>query len=238
MAKKKIAVMVFGPPGSGKGTQADLIADHYDLIHFDTGKVIERTVHNPRNAGDPVIRREKENFDTGILCTPEWVLMLVGEKIKEIAGHGDKGLVFSGSPRTIYETEGDKEKNTPGIISFLEKIFDKENIFALRLDISEKSSIFRNSHRRVCAACQKPLLYIPENERLTHCSICGGKIVTRTLDTPETIKVRLEEYKNRTKPIFDYIERRSILIISIDGEPTPSIVTQSIFKEIDKRLEE
>lgn len=233
---KKIAVTIFGPPGSGKGTQADLLAERYDLVHFDTGKVIERTVHNPKNANDPIIQREKKHFDTGILCTPDWVLALVGEKIREIGQCEDEGLVFSGSPRTLYEAEGDKEKNIPGVIEVLEKIFGKENLIIIRLNVSEESSIFRNSHRRVCDVCQKPLLFNPENEKLTHCPHCGGKIVSRVLDKPEIIKIRLEEYHNRTKPIFDFIESRKIPIIDIDGEPEPSVVSRNIFEEIDKRL--
>ncbi|MDP1629753.1 MAG: nucleoside monophosphate kinase [bacterium] len=233
---KKIAVVIYGPPGSGKGTQADLIAEHYGLVHFDTGKVIERAVHDSQNANDPIIQQERQLFDTGILCTPEWVLELVTRKIAEIAEYEGKGMVFSGSPRTTYEAEGDKEKNISGVIPTLERVFGKENLIVLRLNVSDESSIFRNSHRRVCENCQTPLLFSVETEKLTHCPKCGGKIVTRTLDTPETIKVRLEEYKNRTEPIFQYLKSLDISIIDIDGEPDPVTVTQNIFKEIDKRL--
>lgn len=233
---KKFVVVIYGSPGSGKGTQADLIAEHYGLVHFDTGKVIERTVHDPENVNNPVIARERQLFDTGILCTPDWVLKLVTEKIREIAECEDEGLVFSGSPRTMYEAEGDKAKNIPGVIPILEEIFGKENLIVLRLNVSAESSIFRNSHRRVCEDCQTPLLYSAETEKLVHCPKCGGRIVTRTLDTPETIKVRLEEYKNRTEPIFQYIENKNIPIIDIDGEPDPVTVTRSIFKEINDKI--
>jgi len=233
---KKISVVIYGSPGSGKGTQADLIAEHYGLVHFDTGKVIEKTVHDPKNAGDPVIQRERQLFDTGILCTPEWVLKLVTAKIREIAECEDEGLVFSGSPRTMYEAEGDKEKNIPGVIPILEEIFGKENLIVLRLNVSAESSIFRNSHRRVCEDCQTPLLYSAETEKLTHCPKCGGRIVTRTLDVPETIKVRLEEYKNRTEPIFQFLKNKGISVIDIDGEPAPAVVTRSIFEKIDDKI--
>ncbi len=235
---KKIAIVVYGPPGAGKGTQADLLAERYGLIHFDTGKVIEKTVYDKKNVDDPVIQRERRLFDAGILCTPAWVLELVTRKIAEIAASEARGIVFSGSPRTMYEAGGDEENGVPGVISTLEDIFGKENIVVKRLNVSPELSIFRNSHRRVCENCQTPLMHTPDNEKLELCPKCGGKIVTRTLDAPETIKVRLEEYKNRTKPIFDYLADSNIPVIDIDGEADPDTVARNIFREIDKRLEE
>ena len=235
---KRIVIVVYGPPGAGKGTQADLLAERYGLIHFDTGKVIEKTVHDPKNADDPVIQRERRLFDAGILCTPKWVLELVSRKIAEIGASEARGIVFSGSPRTMFEAGGDGENGITGVISTLENIFGKENIVVNRLNVSPESSIFRNSHRRVCENCQTPLMYAPENEKLDLCPKCGGRIVTRTLDAPETIKVRLEEYKNRTEPIFDYLANRGIRIIDIDGEADPETVARDIFREIDKKLEE
>ena len=70
--RHKIAVALFGSPGSGKGTQADLLAERYGLIHLDTGKLIEKAVHDPEKQDDPAIIRERKNFDSGFLTTPEW----------------------------------------------------------------------------------------------------------------------------------------------------------------------
>lgn len=231
---EKIAIIIYGPPGSGKGTQAEKIAKKFDLIHFDTGKIIEKTVHNPKNINDPIIQKERELFDSGKLCTPSWVLELVIKNIEEIAKQG-AGLVFSGSPRTMYEAEGDKEKGIPGVIETLEKYYNKENIVVLRLNVSDQTATFRNVHRRVCEKCRFLLQYSPENEKLTKCPKCGGKLIRRSLDTEEVMKVRLEEYKHRTKPIFDFLEAQNYQIISIDGESDPETVFQSILEQIEAR---
>ncbi len=231
----KLAIIIYGPPGSGKGTQAEQIAKRFGLIHFDTGKIIEKTVHDPKNAGDPVIRKERDLFDSGILCTPSWVLNLVVENIKKIYKSGE-GLIFSGSPRTMYEAEGDKERRIPGVIETLEQNYGKQNILVFRLNVSETTSVFRNTHRKVCDKCRFILQYSPENEKLTECPNCGGKLVRRSLDTEDVMKVRLEEYQQRTKPIVDFLEARDYKVIDVDGEPEPVLVAKSIFKAIEEFL--
>src|SRR3989344_1402294 len=100
----KKAILIFGKPGAGKGTQADRIADKFGLVHFDTGKEIEWTVHDQARGGDLVIQRERHLFDTGKLNTPEWARVLFVRRIREIA-EGGSGIIFSGAPRTLYEIE-------------------------------------------------------------------------------------------------------------------------------------
>lgn len=260
---EKIAVVIYGPPGSGKGTQAEKIAQAFNLIHFDTGKIIEKTVHDPKNARDPIIQEERRLFDTGFLTTPPWTLNLVLENIKKIYSEG-KGVVFSGSPRTEYEAEGDKsariplgyyplrsrwdltgsqrdgipegKEGIPGVIEILEKYYGKENIIFLRLNVSRQTAIYRNTHRRVCEKCRFILQYSPENEKLDKCPRCGGKLVRRSLDTADVMKVRLEEYGHRTKPIFDFVEARGYKIIDIDGEPEPDAVARDINGKLNEFL--
>src|SRR3990172_6787858 len=119
------AIAIYGPPGSGKGTQANLLAWNKNYIHFDTGKLVEVITHDPDLQGDPDVRREKENFDTGKLLTPSWTLKIVAKKTKEIRGSGFN-IVFSGSPRTMFEAFGD-DKNE-GLVAVLEKLYGKENV--------------------------------------------------------------------------------------------------------------
>ncbi|MFH0906732.1 MAG: nucleoside monophosphate kinase [bacterium] len=218
---KQSVISVYGPPGSGKGTQAHKLADNFGFEHIDTGRVIEKKVHNPDLYDDPIIQREKKNFDDGILCTPEWVFEIVMNEIKEIHKLG-KGILFSGSPRTLPEVE----KMAP----YLEDLYGKENIYILRLNINPETSIFRNSHRRICEKCGQSIFYSPENEKLEQCPKCNGRLVIRTLDKPETIKVRLEEYEQRTKPVHEFLKKRGIKVIDIDGEPPIEQVYQNILK--------
>lgn len=221
MLNKQSVIIIYGPPGSGKGTQAKKTADYFDLEHFDTGRLIEKKVHQPDLQDDPIIQRERENFEKGFLCTPQWVAEIVKEKVKQIHQAG-KGVIFSGSPRTLPEA---KE-----LLPLLEDLYNKENIYVLRLIIKPETSIFRNSHRRICQKCGKPIIYTPENEKLKECPKCGGKLVKRVLDKSEIIKVRLKEYQERTKPIYQFLEERNIRVIDIDGEPPVEEVHQNILR--------
>src|SRR3989344_5224832 len=102
----KRAVVIYGPPGSGKGTQANLLAWTKAFIHFDTGKFLEQMMTDPELENDPVIKKEKKLFASGHLLTPDFVLKFVTEKTQEIAKSGFS-IVFSGSPRTSFEAFGD-----------------------------------------------------------------------------------------------------------------------------------
>ena len=142
------AIIIYGPPGAGKGTQANLLADVSGMLHFDTGKYIEQVVHDSANRKNKIIQREKINFDSGKLCTPAWVLKITIDKIKELSRAGF-GLVFSGSPRTVFEAFGDDVNE--GVISVLEKLYGKKNIAPVLLRVAPKTSILRNSSRLVCS---------------------------------------------------------------------------------------
>ncbi len=219
----KSVIIIYGPPGSGKGTQARKIAKEFDLESFDTGQIIEDIIYDKANQGDPIIQREKKNFEEGLLCTPEWVTELVKDGIEKY--HQQKnGLIFSGSPRTLYEVKI--------VMPLLEKLYSRNNLFIIRLLIKPETSIFRNSNRRVCEKCGQPIVFTPENEKLEICPVCGGKLATRTLDNKEDIKVRLKEYEERTKPIFKFLDNEGYKLINIDGEPPVEEVAKSILEKL------
>jgi len=138
------AIMIYGPPGSGKGTQADLLAENLKIKHFDTGKFVEKLVHDPALQHDQSIQLERKNFETGKLMTPAFVLEKVSRAAEKIAAAGE-GLVFSGSPRTLYEAFGDA--NTEGLVSILEGLYGKENIHVFLINVKPETSIARNSAR-------------------------------------------------------------------------------------------
>lgn len=209
-----------GVPGSGKSTQADFLANKLGLMHFNTGKHLESILNDPVNRQKKTVIKEKKNFDTGRLVTPSFVVGEIKKKILSIAKAG-WGVVFSGSPRTAYEAE----KLAP----FLEKLYGRSNIYVFFIDVPVAESIKRNSKRFVCNFCGAPLLtkfYPSKNPK--YCPVCGGKLYRRTLDNPASIKVRLEEYKNRTKPVFEKLRKRGYKIINIDGTPPPYRVFQKI----------
>src|SRR3989344_6135817 len=129
---RKIAVIIYGPPGSGKGTQANMVADAVDAVHLDTGKVCEAFVHDPKRQANKVVKRERKLFDTGILMSPRFVFSIISSEVKRIAKAG-VGVVFSGSPRTMYEAER--------LIPVLEKLYGRKNIFVFALDLSDSLAI-------------------------------------------------------------------------------------------------
>lgn len=217
---RKIAVILYGPPGSGKGTQANLLAGKFGLIHFDTGRFLEAIVHDPDRQKEDTIRRERKLFDTGMLMTPSFVLREVKREVKKIAAAG-LGIVFSGSPRTMYEARG--------LMPLLEKLYGKKNIFIFEIFLSPAESVRRNGNRVVCSFCKAPLLtsYYPSSKP-KHCPVCAGPFYKRTLDKPDIIRVRLKEYKNRTMPIFAYLRQSSYRLRRMNGAPAPYKVSQKI----------
>ncbi len=217
-------IILYGAPGSGKGTQANLLASKFDLIHFDTGKFFEAVVHDPKNQKDPQIKEERKLFDSGKLMTPAFVLETVKREAKEIHKAGF-GIVFSGSPRTMFEAEG--------LVPELIKLYEKKNIHVFVLDVPAVESIKRNSSRMMCRFCGYGLLsayYDVRNPK--HCPVCGGPFYKRVLDNPETIKIRLKEYNERTAPIFGYIKKQGIKQLKVDARPAPFKVYQKIIKEL------
>jgi len=222
-------IMLYGPPGSGKGTQANLLAGKLGIMHFDTGKHLEQLVHDPGQQKNPKIRQAKKIFDSGALVDPAFVLEVTANKSKEVSNAGF-GLAFSGSPRTVFEAFGDKTHK--GLISLLEKEYGKKNVVPIFLKIDPKISILRNSKRMVCSICGTAILYSDAAHQHKTCPLCGGELRRRTVDNPKVFETRITEYEKRTFPILAGLKKRGYKIISIDGKPMPYIVFANILKRL------
>ena len=221
---RKIAVVIYGPPGSGKGTQANLLAESLGIIHFDTGRFVESVVHDPARQKQGVIKRERRLFDTGRLMTPSFVLREVAKHTKQIAKAGF-GVIYSGSPRTMYEAKG--------LLPVLSKLFGKQHVFFIVLKVPEQMSSLRNRARLVCTTCRRPLL-TAYTRGIKSCPVCGGKFYKRSVDNPKIMHVRLEEYRKRTEPIFQLVRSKGFRIKEIDGRPAPAKVFESIRKVLPR----
>ncbi len=228
----KKAFIIYGPPGAGKGTQANLLAARFGLFHLDTGKYVEHVVHDPQYKDDPVIKRERVIFDSGVLCTPTWVLDITKDRVAHLS-KAEFGIVFSGSPRTMYEAFGDDKHK--GLIKVLEEKYGKENLTFLYLKIDPEESIARNSRRMVCEVCGTGLLYIDANHHHEMCPLCGGKLVRRTVDNPKVFDTRIREYHERTMPILDALRAKHYTITEINGRPLPYQVLNEILKKLKLR---
>lgn len=219
---QKWAVVLIGPIGSGKGTQAELLAERFGLTHLETSKLLEEKFNNAA-ANDSFLLEQKNLWKSGILTKPEFVLGIVNDKIKELWSQG-LGIVFSSSPRTLYEAEGEIPK--------LEEFYGKENIKVINLQLDEHRSIERNSTRRICKKNRHPIPNFPQFKNIISCPRDGSELVTRELDTPEVIKVRYQEYLNRTKPVLDFLKQRGYQIIEINGDQ----FIEKVFSDILEKL--
>ena len=228
---QKQVIILFGPPGAGKGTQSELLKDKLGYYYFETSKILEETFKvGDLNKSFEIegkkynVKDEKDLWLKGILCSPPFVTQLVKEKIQELFNQ-DKSLVIAGSPRTIYEGER--------IIPFLKDLYKKENIKFVLIELSPEQTIYRNSHRRLCELIRHPILYSEETKYLKICPIDGSKLVRREgLDDPETIKTRLNEYKERTLPLVELFEKNDILAKKINGEQSVADVHKDILEAI------
>lgn len=229
MAKQ--IIMLFGQPGAGKGTQAEILADKTGYYHFESSKIIEFHIKNDKpgtvyeiEGGKYKIEDEKERWESGLLNSPPLVVFWMVEKIKELASQ-EKSIIFSGSPRTVYEAE--KE------IPLLKQLYGIENIKFIMLEITAEITIFRNSHRRICELARHSILFTPETEKLTQCPLDGSVLVRRKgLDDLETIKKRIDIYKEQTFPVTQVIENEGIKVHKVNGEQSVADVHKDVFTAI------
>ena len=228
MQQEKIAVALYGLPGSGKGTQANLVANKYGLVNFDTGRYLETLWYDPKRQSDPVVMRERKLFEEGKLNTPSFVLGEVAKAVTKLAKKGH-GVVFSGSPRTMPEAET--------LIPLLEKLYGKTNVHFFLLDVDPKDTLERNGKRLLCSVCRTPLLvkYYPKT-KAKYCPACGGALYKRSLDNAKIIPKRIEEYQNRTAPILNYLKKCGHKVMKVDGRPAPYLVFDHIDKALRKKL--
>jgi adenylate kinase len=227
----KQVVILFGQPGAGKGTQAEVLAGKTGYYHFESSKIIEACFQSesPEKVfeidGETFkVADEKIRWSTGLLNSPPFVVNLMVEKIRELAQEG-KSIIFSGSPRTVYEAERE--------IPLLKELYGMENIKFVMITVTPEVTIERNSHRRICELIRHSILFSPETQSLTVCPLDGSDLIKRKgLDDVETIKKRLEVFKSDTFPVIEVIEKQGLILNKVNGEQTVSDVHNDILKAI------
>ena len=228
--KKPLVIIILGPPGSGKGTQAELLAEKFDLYHFETSEIIEKNLAIAKK-GDFVkiggkkyfLSEEKKLRKSGKWMSPPLIAFWVNNKIKALSEEG-KGIAFSGSPKTLYEA-----KET---VPLLKKLYGASNIKIILIEQKPEVSIWRNSHRRICELLRHSILYTKETAKLKQCPFDGSKLVFREDSNPKVIKSKLKEYQERTLPLIDYFKKEGLKVKKVNGEPPVADVFQNILKAI------
>ncbi len=210
-------LILFGPPGVGKGTQAQILAQILNIPHISTGDILREAVNKKTELG----LKAKSYMDKGELVPDDVMIgiikeVLASEKCKN-------GFILDGFPRTLAQAEA------------LEKIFDELNIKldnVISLEVNDDEIIKRLTNRRVCKNCTAVynLLIdkIPEDNK---CPRCGGELYQRSDDNPEVIKNRLKVYRESTQPLLSYYENKRILK-KIDGVGEINTITKRILKSL------
>lgn len=205
-------IILLGPPGSGKGTQAKNLADKYGAFYFGTGDLMRLEAKKGTELG--LLFQSVWDKGKGELVPDEIVDKFVMDKFANVDFH--QGIIFDGYPRTLHQAE------------LLEKVFTEKNedFLVIEIDVSDQSIVKRMAKRRVCADCGK--IYI-EGLSDNACVKCGGDLLRRQEDEPEVVKKRLEVYDAQTKPLIDFFSKQNRLI-KVDGEPP----IEEVEKEIEK----
>ncbi|HEU4366418.1 MAG TPA: adenylate kinase [Candidatus Krumholzibacteria bacterium] len=209
-------LVLFGPPGSGKGTQAERLREGLKLRHLSTGDLLRDAIARETELGKKV----KDILASGQLVSDDVVLALMRDAIVDAGRDRSlKGWLLDGFPRTIGQAEG-----LDRLVAELGQKLDAVVV----LDVERDAVLDRLSGRRTCTQC-KTVWHVKNNPPAVEgvCDRCGGKLVQRDDDRPETISARLDVYEKQTRPILAYYRGR-IAMHEIDGALPVDEVTRAI----------
>lgn len=212
-------IIMLGAPGAGKGTQAKKIAAKYNISHISTGDIFRANIKNGTELG----KKAKVYMDQGHLVPDELTVDLLLDRIhKEDCKNG---FVLDGFPRTIPQAEAlDKALTALG----------EELDRAIEVNVPDENIVKRMSGRRACLNCGATYHIVHAPSKVENiCDVCGGELVLRDDDKPETVLKRLGVYHSQTKPLIDYYKEEGILE-TVDG----TVALDDVFKAITAILGE
>ncbi len=206
-------LILLGPPGAGKGTQAGRIVADYGIPHISTGDILRAAVKNQTQMG----LEAKRYMDAGELVPDSVVIGIVKDRLQE--PDTAKGFLMDGFPRTIPQAEALDE-----VLVSLGRAVTK----TLVLLVDEDLLIKRLTGRRICRSCQTPfhVMFTPPKVEGV-CDVCGGELYQRDDDTEATVRNRLEVYRNQTEPLIDYYDEAGV-VARIDGAQAPDVTYADI----------
>lgn len=210
-------IIMLGAPGAGKGTQAKKIAAKYGIPHISTGDIFRANIKNGTELG----KKAKTYMDQGLLVPDELVVDLVVDRVNQ--DDCTNGYVLDGFPRTIPQAEA--------LTEALEKMGQKVD-FAIDVNVPDENIVKRMGGRRACVTCGATyhMVYAPTKKEGI-CDTCGGELILRDDDKPETVQKRLNVYHDQTQPLIDYYTSQGILR-TVDG----TVDIDDVFRAITEFL--
>ncbi|WP_102399150.1 adenylate kinase [Haloimpatiens massiliensis] len=206
-------IILLGPPGAGKGTQAKSISQKYSIPHISTGDIFRKNISEKT----PLGVKAKEYMDKGLLVPDELTIDLVKDRLSQ--EDCKNGFLLDGFPRTVKQAEAlDEFINGKG-----EKIDT-----ALLIEVPRELILERMTGRRVCPSCGASYhikFNPPKNEG--KCGICGADLIQRKDDNEETVKDRLDVYDKQTQPLIAYYKSQNVLSV-VDG----TLAIDKVFEDI------
>jgi len=198
-----VNIILLGPPGAGKGTQAKRIEERYGLVQLSTGDMLRAE----RKSGSELGRKAQAIMDAGKLVSDDLIIELISRRIDQLKG--GKGFILDGFPRTVPQAEA------------LDRMLAEKGLkldAVIEMTVDEAELIHRIAGRFSCAKCGASYhdqFNRPKTDGV--CDVCGGTEFTRRADDrPEAVKIRLVAYREQTAPILPYYRKKGVLR-SIDG---------------------
>lgn len=209
-------IVLLGIQGSGKGTQSKFLQDQYGLVYFETGSNLRKLSQESSELGMKV----KSIIEAGHLVPSEVVMDIISDFMSKLP-QGSQ-VLFDGIPRKLDQADQ------------FEEVMKKNNreFRCVYIDLTEEEAVRRLTVRRICEKCKAvyPATFTGES-----CSACGGKLITRSDDNPESIKNRLHAFFTETSPVIERYRTRNVLV-DINGQQSIEEVTKELFEKLDPIL--
>ncbi|OPA73095.1 adenylate kinase [Paenibacillus selenitireducens] len=206
-------ILFMGPPGAGKGTQAERIVNEFGVPHISTGDAFRLAMKQ----GTPIGIKAKEYIDQGLLVPDDVTIGIVRERLQQ--EDCEKGFLLDGFPRTLSQAEA-----LDDILTSMNRKLDH----VIDLKVDRDLLLARLTGRRICKSCGATYHVIfnpPQQEGV--CDKCSGELYQRSDDSEEKVGTRLDEYINKTAPLLAYYEAKGLLR-QVDGEKEIDTVSKEI----------